>query len=66
MGFLSWLVGSNDQQLAATTYQDRESASDRAARQRREQHRARVIRDGDQSGTKVPRRHRRHNNGAFN
>jgi hypothetical protein len=64
MGFLSNLFGSNDRQLAETKYAGRESASDEASRRRREGHRARVFRDGDNSGTKVPRRHRR--NSAFN
>lgn len=61
MGFLSWLVGGNDRQLAATQYEGRESASGRAARLRRERHRARVVRDGDAAGKKMPRRYRRHN-----
>jgi hypothetical protein len=65
MGFLDRLFG-NDHERAATRYADRESASDAAARKRREGHRARVLRDGDNAGTKVPRRHRRHNNGAIN
>ncbi|MFE4796191.1 hypothetical protein ACFRFL_14005 [Streptomyces sp. NPDC056708] len=51
---LGWLNGSNDRQLAATQYEGRESATDRAARLRREKHQARVIRDGDNSGT-LPR-----------
>ncbi|WP_329215183.1 hypothetical protein OG352_06235 [Streptomyces sp. NBC_01485] len=45
-----------DRQLAEAKYQGRESATDRAARLRREQHRARVHRDGDNAGTKIPRR----------
>lgn len=61
MGFLSWLGGGNDRALSESTYQDRESATDRAARKRRENHRARVIRDGDAAGKRVPRRYRRHN-----
>lgn len=64
MGLFSNLFGGNDRQLAETKYAGRESASDRAARRRREGHRARVFRDGDNSGTKMPRRHRR--NSAFN
>lgn len=36
MGFLSWLVGGNDGQLADSQYSGRESASDRAARKRRQ------------------------------
>ena len=39
MGLLSNLFGGNDRQLAETKYADRESATDRAARQRREGHR---------------------------
>ncbi|MFE0800093.1 hypothetical protein [Streptomyces sp. NPDC058812] len=38
MGFLDKVFG-NDQQRAATRYAGRESASDRAARQRRQGHR---------------------------
>ncbi|SFY52075.1 hypothetical protein [Streptomyces sp. F-1] len=65
MGFLDRLLG-NDHQRAAEKYAGRESASDQAARKRREKHRARVLRDGDNAGTQVPRRHRRHDNGASN
>jgi hypothetical protein len=61
MGLFSNLFGSGDRQLAETKYAGRESASDRAARRRREGHRARVFRDGDNSGTRVPRRYRKHN-----
>ena len=39
MGFLSNVFGSGDRQLAETKYAGRESASDRAARRRREGHR---------------------------
>ncbi|MFJ6645788.1 hypothetical protein ACIQPS_09015 [Streptomyces sp. NPDC091290] len=39
MGMFSWLGGGNDRQLADTRYAGRESASDRAARKRRENHR---------------------------
>ncbi|MFE9125042.1 hypothetical protein ACFYOF_06400 [Streptomyces sp. NPDC007148] len=56
MGFLSWLGGSNDRQLAQTRYAGRESATDRAARverkrredQRRNHHRqaAKADREG--------------------
>lgn len=38
MGAFSWLRGGNDRELAATQYKGRESASDRAARRRRERH----------------------------
>jgi hypothetical protein len=38
MGLFNWLVGGNDRQLAETTYAGRESATDRAARKRRENH----------------------------
>lgn len=65
MGFLDRLFG-NDHERAATRYAGQESASDRASRQRRQKHRERVFRDGDSAGTKVPRRHRRHGNGAIN
>jgi hypothetical protein len=50
MGRLGNLFGGNDRQLAKTKYPDRESASQTAARKRREGHRARVFRDGDQAG----------------
>lgn len=60
MSFLDRLLG-NDRERAATRYAGRESATDRAARLRREKHRARVARDGDNAGTPVPRRYRRHN-----
>ncbi|NUU25236.1 MAG: hypothetical protein HOV68_27595 [Streptomycetaceae bacterium] len=59
MGLLAWLRPGNDHELAATHYASRESATDRAARRRAEQHRARVNRDGDRSGTKIPRSLRR-------
>ena len=44
MGLLSWLVGGIDRQLAETSYSGRESASDRAARKRREGHRKSIAR----------------------
>lgn len=59
MGAFSWLRGGNDHQLAADQYAGRESASDRATRKRREQHRARVARDGDQAGRRLSRASRR-------
>lgn len=58
MGLLNRLFG-NDHERAATRYEGRESATDRAARKRRENHRARVQRDGDAAGTKIPRSLRR-------
>ncbi|MEU2426926.1 hypothetical protein ABZ619_38940 [Streptomyces sp. NPDC007851] len=60
------LTPGNDRELAATQYRGQESASAEASRLRAERHRARVRRDGDNAGTKVPRRHRKHGNGAFN
>jgi hypothetical protein len=64
---MGWLFNrGGDRKLAETQYAGKESATDRASRLRRERHRARVARDGDQAATKVPRRHRRHNNGAWN
>jgi hypothetical protein len=48
--FFRSLKPGNDQELAAEQYAGQESASERAARIRREQHRARVVRDGDASG----------------
>lgn len=56
MSFLDRLLG-NDHHRAETRYANRESASQTAARKRRENHRARVARDGDNAGTPV--RHRR-------
>jgi hypothetical protein len=53
--FARSLMPGNDHQLAAEQYAGRESATDRAARVRAERHRARVNRDGDRSGTKIPR-----------
>ena len=58
MGWLDKVFG-NDHERAATKYAGKESASDRAARKRRQGHRARVIRDGDNAGTKIPRSLRR-------
>ncbi|MFD5814390.1 hypothetical protein [Streptomyces sp. NPDC127038] len=51
MGWLDRVLG-DDRQRAKTQYQGRESASETAARKRREGHRARVFRDGDQAGQK--------------
>ncbi|MFE7072689.1 hypothetical protein ACFU96_21665 [Streptomyces sp. NPDC057620] len=59
MGAFSWLRGGNDRELAATQYAGRESATDRAARLRRERHHARVARDGDRAGRAFSRRTRR-------
>lgn len=41
---------ASDAETAATRYAGRESATEEAARKRREGHRARVIRDGDAAG----------------
>jgi len=49
MGFLSWLSGGNDRQLAESAYGGRESASDRAARRRREGHKRNVTKVARQS-----------------
>lgn len=57
--FARSLLPGNDHELAATQYAGRESATDRAARKRRENHRARVNRDGDAAGMKIPRSLRR-------
>ncbi|MEH0650681.1 hypothetical protein QA995_14870 [Streptomyces scabiei] len=62
MGFREFarsLAPGNDHELAATQYAGQESATDRAARLRRESHRARVNRDGDSAGMKIPRTLRR-------
>lgn len=57
--FFRSLAPGNDRQLAATQYAGRESATESAARKRRENHRARVARDGDNAGQKFSRRTRR-------
>ncbi|MEU0627717.1 hypothetical protein [Streptomyces sp. NPDC005989] len=49
MGFFDGLV-ARDKKLAGGKYKGRESATARSARLRREQHHARVARDGDKSG----------------
>lgn len=64
MGWLSWIVPGNDRELAETRYAGRESASGEASRRRRERHRARVLRDGDNNIDRLPRRYRKHGNGA--
>jgi hypothetical protein len=64
MGFLDWIKPGNDRELAATRYAGRESASDEASRKRRERHRARVLRDGDNSRDRLPRRARNNKDGA--
>lgn len=51
----------SDRQLADTKYAGRESASKTAARKRREGHRARIHRDGDNAAQPMPRRWRKHN-----
>ncbi|MFF2612317.1 hypothetical protein [Kitasatospora sp. NPDC058046] len=43
-----WLTGGNDRQLAATTYEGRESATDRKARKDREARNKRDLKDGQQ------------------
>ncbi|NUS82986.1 MAG: hypothetical protein HOY75_09580 [Streptomyces sp.] len=62
--FFRSLKPGDDRALAQEQYSDRESASDQASRQRREQHRDRVQRDGNASGTRVPRHLRKHNGGT--
>jgi hypothetical protein len=64
MGWFSWIAPGNDRELAKTQYAGRESATDRAVRIRRERHNTRVNRDGDDSGARLPRRYRKHGNGA--
>ncbi|MBK3631583.1 hypothetical protein ACGFNQ_02480 [Streptomyces asoensis] len=59
--FLRSLRPGNDHQLAAEQYAGRESATAEAARLRVERHRARVARDGDRAGARLPRRLRRGN-----
>ncbi|NUR04232.1 MAG: hypothetical protein HOY79_49350 [Streptomyces sp.] len=54
--FVASLKPGNDHELAATQYAGRESASDRAARIRREKHHARVAREGDQPSRNLRRR----------
>ncbi|MFJ8081984.1 hypothetical protein ACIQ6Y_15370 [Streptomyces sp. NPDC096205] len=49
MSILRWLGGNDDRHLAETTYADRESASDRAARKRREGHRRSISKTARQA-----------------
>lgn len=49
------LKPGNDRELAATQYAGRESASDAAARKRRERHRKSVQKHGDNQPGRVPR-----------
>lgn len=58
MSLLARLFG-NDRQLAATRYAGRESASDRAARKRRERHHSRGIREAAARGEAWEKRDRR-------
>ncbi|SCG06715.1 MULTISPECIES: hypothetical protein [unclassified Streptomyces] len=55
MAFLDWLT-ARDRRLAETRYADRESASDRAARLRRERHHQRLARDSQRNGQSQRRR----------
>jgi hypothetical protein len=57
--FFRSLAPGNDHELAARDYPDQESASDRAARLRRENHHRNIARNGDNAGTKFSRRARR-------
>lgn len=59
MGFLSNLFGGNDHQLAETKYADRESATDRAARKRRQSHHAKGIRQAATAGERWEQQDRR-------
>lgn len=56
MGLLDRLLARD--RAMADDY-DGETASQKATRKRREAHRARVARDGDAAGTKIPRSLRR-------
>lgn len=59
MGMFSWLGGGNDRQLADSQYSGRESASDRAARKRRDGHRRSITKaaaKGEQWDAKDRRR----------
>lgn len=58
MGFLDFLFG-NDDERAATQYEGRESASDRASRKRREDHRSKGIRRAADAGDKWEQQDRR-------
>ncbi|MFF4726389.1 hypothetical protein ACFY3M_13760 [Streptomyces mirabilis] len=53
--FLNSLRPGSDKQLASTQYEGRESASDAAAKARRQRHRAAVLRDGDNQKGRVPK-----------
>jgi hypothetical protein len=61
MGFLSWLGGGNDRELAATRYAGRESATDRATRvgrERRIRSATKAARKGQQWEDADRRKHR--------
>ncbi|WP_129307975.1 hypothetical protein [Streptomyces sp. L2] len=47
---MGWFSSGRDRQLAATRYVGRESASDRAARQRRDNHKRTGARDAARAG----------------
>ena len=57
MAFWDRIFG--DDHARAEKYEGRESASQAASRKRRAGHRARVARDGDAAGMKIPRSLRR-------
>jgi hypothetical protein len=56
MSWLDKVLGNDRERAAQPQYEGRESASETAARKRREGHRARVQRDGDNAGRPFPRR----------
>lgn len=58
MGFFDWLV-ARDRRLAATKYAGRESASDQAARVRREKHRSKGVKRATSQGERWEQRDRR-------
>ncbi|MFJ2717433.1 hypothetical protein [Streptomyces sp. NPDC087437] len=57
--FARSLMPGNDRALAAEQYADRESATDRAARKRREGHRSKGVKRAAQQGEQWERRDRR-------
>ncbi|MFD8027835.1 hypothetical protein ACFV3F_03595 [Streptomyces sp. NPDC059717] len=59
MGLLSWLGGGNDRQLADSQYSGRESATDRAARKRRIDHRTKGARRAAAAGDRWEQKDRR-------
>lgn len=63
MAWWSWIVPGNDHELAASRYAERESASDRAARKRRESHHRKGVARAEKAARKWEAADRRRFNG---